>query len=447
MQRKTGCRVQIQKEHEMAPGTAQRVITLTAATAEAIAQCRAIIETMVRERLQQTGALGPATAAAAAAQPTVGPGSNAASQMLQLQKALAEGQAHVTVQVPDADVGLVIGKGGMQIRNIQEKSGANVQIPQAADANNPLVRTVNITHPNIEGANFAKQMIEEIMSSKASMNNGGGGMGGGGDVTIQVNCPDKDVGMIIGRGGCVIKQMQSTTRCRIQIPPTAPPGSLYRIISVIGPAAGCEQVKQMIERIIAEQSSQSVMAGVAYSGGSQYGQQQAAYGQQNYYGQQAVYGQQQAYGQQAAYGQTQKTDYSAEWAAYYAAQAAAQQGATGAATATAATATTSATAAAPAGVAGQQLAHDAYYDVFWQYAAYYGEEAARKHYGAWSPPVGTPNPNATASGTAAPSTASATAENPVSAPNAADSTAIYQQSEIKDSSVRKVSNLPAWMNK
>mmetsp|Transcript_21094 Transcript_21094/g.43441 ORF Transcript_21094/g.43441 Transcript_21094/m.43441 type:complete len:146 (-) Transcript_21094:47-484(-) len=121
--------------------------------------------------------------------------------------------------------------------------------------------------------------------------------------------------MIIGRGGCVIKQMQSTTRCRIQIPPTAPPGSLYRIISVIGPAAGCEQVKQMIERIIAEQSSQSVMAGVAYSGGSQYGQQQAAYGQQNYYGQQAVYGQQQAYGQQAAYGQTQKTDYSAEWAA------------------------------------------------------------------------------------------------------------------------------------
>jgi len=187
MQRKTGCRVQIQKEHEMAPGTAQRVITLTAATAEAIAQCRAIIETMVRERLQQTGALGPATAAAAAAQPTVGPGSNAASQMLQLQKALAEGQAHVTVQVPDADVGLVIGKGGMQIRNIQEKSGANVQIPQAADANNPLVRTVNITHPNIEGANFAKQMIEEIMSSKASMNNGGGGMGGGGDVTIQVN--------------------------------------------------------------------------------------------------------------------------------------------------------------------------------------------------------------------------------------------------------------------
>ena len=128
--------------------------------------------------------------------------------------------------------------------------------------------------------------------------------------------------MIIGRGGCVIKQMQQTTRCRIQIPPTAPPGSPYRIISVIGPQAGCEQVKEMIERIVSEQSSQSVMTGVAFSGGnSQYGQQQQAPGQNYYGGGQQAYGQQQqVYGQQqqaTGYGQAvaQKTDYSAEWAA------------------------------------------------------------------------------------------------------------------------------------
>lgn len=180
--------------------------------------------------------------------------------------------------------------------------------------------------------------------------------------------------MIIGRGGCVIKQMQSSTRCRIQIPPTAPPGSMYRVISVIGNAAGCQQVKQMIETIIAEQSSQSVMSGVGFATNS-YGQQQA-YGQQNYYG--AAYGQQQTavYGQQA-----QKTDYSAEWAAYYAAQAAAQGTVATAIAPTPAAATTTATVAT-----GDTPAYDAYYEVFWQYAAYYGEEAARKHYGAWSPP-------------------------------------------------------------
>jgi polyribonucleotide nucleotidyltransferase len=187
MQRRTGCRVQIQKEHEMAPGTAQRVITLTAPTAESIAQCRGIIEEMVKERLAATastsGATGGMMGGGAGA---AGPGSNATAQMAQLQKALAEGQQHVTVQVPDADVGLIIGKGGAQIRTIQESSGANVQIPQVADANNPAVRTVNITHPNKEGAEFAKQMIQEILNTKLQQQQQHGG-GGGDQTTIQVN--------------------------------------------------------------------------------------------------------------------------------------------------------------------------------------------------------------------------------------------------------------------
>lgn len=195
--------------------------------------------------------------------------------------------------------------------------------------------------------------------------------------------------MIIGRGGCVIKQMQSSTQCRVQIPPTAPPGSMYRIISVTGSAAGCQQVKQMIETIVAEQSSQSVMSGVAFTNGvgnqniygqqqQQYGQQAAygAYGQQPVYGQQAAaYGQQAVYGQQAAYGQQTavaggQKDYSAEWAAYYAAQAAAGQGGQQQAAAQATAPAPAAPAPAPA---GQQPAADAYYDVFWQYAGYYGK--------------------------------------------------------------------------
>ena len=247
-------------------------------------------------------------------------------------------------------------------------------------------------------------------------------------------CPDKDVGMIIGRGGCVIKQMQSSTRCRIQIPPTAAPGSMYRVIAVIGNAAGCQQVKQMIETIIAEQSSQSVMSGVGFgaTGGNPYGQQQA-YGQQNYYGQQQTA----AYGQHAA--ATGQVDYSAQWAAYYAQLNAAQGGA---AAATAAPTPAAATTTAPA-PAGETPAYDAYYEVFWQYASYYGEEAARKHYGAWSPPEGTPNPNvANGAASAAPVAAA-----PATTQATTTTAAAVQSGEIKDSSVRKVSNLPAWMSK
>jgi len=162
MQRRSGCRVQIQKEHEMESNSNTRIITLVASTQEAIDQCRAIIEGMVEERhrlnAQQSGTQ-------------------------QLQQSLAMGQQLVTVQVPDADVGLIIGKGGCNIRAIQDRSGANIQIPQGADADNPLIRTCNITHPTLDGANFAKQMVEDILKTKTDK---GLVTGVGGEFSLQV---------------------------------------------------------------------------------------------------------------------------------------------------------------------------------------------------------------------------------------------------------------------
>ncbi len=177
MQRKSGCRVQIQKEHEMDPGTTQRIITLTASTQEAISMCRGIIEDMVLERNrlnQEQNNRGGGS----------GPGTNAAGQAAQLQIALSQGHAHVTVKVPNNDVGLVIGKGGANIRQIQERSGANVQIPPGPDADNPMIRTVNITHPQMEGADFAKTLVEEVLNSKMNNHQGSYGGGGGGGAPV-----------------------------------------------------------------------------------------------------------------------------------------------------------------------------------------------------------------------------------------------------------------------
>ena len=287
--------------------------------------------------------------------------------------------------------------------------------------------------------------------------------------------------MIIGRQGCVIREMQQKTSTRIQIPSQPTPGALNRVATVSGPMEGCQQVKAMIERMVMEQSSQSVMSGATFSNnfsqgmqqqyGQHYGQQSAygQYGQQSAYGQQygqaaAAYGQQQAYGQQygqtatgaqgygqigqtttaAAGGAQQKTDYSAEWAAYYAAQAAQQSGgATGASATTTAAVSTGAAAPAPATNTNSTQASStaetptdptAYYDAFWKYAQYYGEEVARKYYGAWSPPVGTPNPYGATGATAS---------------SQAQTTQPAQDANInaKETSVRKMSNLPAWMNK
>jgi len=165
MQARSGCKVQIQKEHEMMPGQTQRVITLTAPTKESIDMCRGLIENMVADRIRTTNS----TATLGSAMST--PGGN--TQQIKLNEAIGAGHSLLTVTVPDGDVGLIIGRGGATIRSIQDRSGANIQIPQGADADNPMQRTVSITHPHVEGASVAKQLIEELLASKSQQNQSG----------------------------------------------------------------------------------------------------------------------------------------------------------------------------------------------------------------------------------------------------------------------------------
>lgn len=260
--------------------------------------------------------------------------------------------------------------------------------------------------------------------------------------------------MCIGRGGCVIKEMQTKSGSRIQIPSQPVPGMGYRIATITGPPENCSAVKQMIDRIIGEQSSQSVMTGAAFTGSFSQGQQeqqQGMQGQGQQYGQQyGAYGAQQAgaYAQTAQPSSGQKTDYSAEWAAYYAQQAA--SGSTSASASTPAPAAAASPASAPAPVASggnaQQPAADSYYDAFFRYAVYYGEAAARQYYGAWSPPQGTPNPYGAAGSGASVAPASAAVSTGMGHPQ--QSAPAPAQSEILDTSARRgVSNLPAWMTK
>ena len=80
--------------------------------------------------------------------------------------------------------------------------------------------------------------------------------------------------MYIGRCGCVIREIQNQTRTKIQIPSVSTSSQPSRIATVFGPSDGCDHVKKIIERIVLEQSLQSVMSG-------QQQQQLDAYGKFN----------------------------------------------------------------------------------------------------------------------------------------------------------------------
>jgi far upstream element-binding protein len=448
MQARSGCKVQIQKEHELQPGQTHRVITLQATSKEAIAMCREMVESMVQDRIRAAG--GNTNSSGGGGRDhhhrdrddLRGGGSshNANTVEAKVSEALAVGHVLVNVDVPDADVGLIIGKGGTTIKSIQDSTGSAIQIPPAGNPDNPAVRTISITCPTEEGAQAAKARIESLLNSKpnyaaANLSHGGhhdnnNSNNGQPQLTIQVFIPDKDVGLCIGRQGCVIREMQSKTGTRIQIPSHPIPGQMHRVATVIGTEEGCNQARALIERIVTEQTSACVMSGTPFHDNNN--RQAGGYRHTNSY---------------ANHDQNAAQSNDPAWQAYYAAQAMArqqqeeqlqqqqqqQQLAAGAA------------AAQPA---------DAYHEQFFRYAYYYGEAAARQYYGSWSPPVGTPNPygvnpNPLPAPTGDAGGLGGVAASPQASGHSpgADDGGVANHTTIRDTSVRKVSNLPAWMTK
>ena len=110
IQAQTNCKLQIQKEQDMVPGQIHRIITLSANTQAAIDACQSIVQSLVQERIQKMNAASSGN--------HYGSGGNQSTAAASNQIVLLDGStvpSHhslVEVLVPDADVGLVIGKGG-----------------------------------------------------------------------------------------------------------------------------------------------------------------------------------------------------------------------------------------------------------------------------------------------------------------------------------------------
>ena len=77
------------------------------------------------------------------------------NQQQQVQQLYNASSTSLHVVVPDDKVGLIIGKGGLTVKDIQNRLNVKVVIPQQADAgSNPPVRTVRYiyVHLTITGA-------------------------------------------------------------------------------------------------------------------------------------------------------------------------------------------------------------------------------------------------------------------------------------------------------
>ncbi|KAK5112026.1 hypothetical protein LTR62_004560 [Meristemomyces frigidus] len=178
--------------------------------------------------------------------------------------ALREGEASTQIMVPDKTVGLIIGRGGETIKHLQERSGCHVNIVGENQSVNGL-RPINLIGSD-QATDVAKQLILEIVESDAQgtstnkitatrdrgSNNDGvdsqysGGQGGGRDyIEKTIHVPSEAVGMIIGKGGETIKDMQRTSGCKINVNQPSRP-DVTRKIDLAGTSRAMAEAERVI---------------------------------------------------------------------------------------------------------------------------------------------------------------------------------------------------------
>lgn len=167
---------------------------------------------------------------------------------------LKDGEDCLQIMVPDRTVGLIIGRGGETIRDLQERSGCHVNIVGESKSVNGL-RPVNLIGPYAAAAQ-AKDLIMEIVDSDSRNGNGNNGPPQGrhnprdnaqDKVQDAIYVPNEAVGMIIGKGGETIRDMQNTTGCKINVSQQPRPGESEREIELVGSRDAIERAKRAIE--------------------------------------------------------------------------------------------------------------------------------------------------------------------------------------------------------
>lgn len=136
-----------------------------------------------------------------------GAGGGANRQQRGNQPVLRDGENSVQIMVPDRTVGLIIGRQGETIRDLQERSGCHVNIVGENKSVNGL-RPVNLIGSR-EAATRAKELIMEIVESDTrpsgppAKDHARGGTfdpSGPGKINDTIVVPSEAVGMIIGKG-------------------------------------------------------------------------------------------------------------------------------------------------------------------------------------------------------------------------------------------------------
>ncbi|XP_058097621.1 uncharacterized protein LOC131242771 isoform X2 [Magnolia sinica] len=173
------------------------------------------------------------------------------------------------IEVPNTKVGVLIGKAGDTIRFLQYNSGARIQITRDVDADPySSTRPVELIG-TLENINKAEKLIKDVIAEadaggSPSLVARGFGTAQSGSEQIQIQVPYEKVGLIIGKGGETIKNLQTKTGARIQvILQNLPEGDMSkeRTVRVTGTKEQIETAREMIKEVMSQVCMPSPLSG------------------------------------------------------------------------------------------------------------------------------------------------------------------------------------------
>jgi len=155
------------------------------------------------------------------------------------QEPSVEEKGEISVDI----AGRVIGKGGEIIRDLQARSGAQIDVDQSTLPGRPRVITYRGLKSKVE---FAKKLVAMISSGVSDSN-----LPIGEAKREVLIIPASSTGKVIGRGGEMVREMQNRSHAKIDFDHTAQVGPDQKRVVVTGTQASVAKAKEMILFLVA----------------------------------------------------------------------------------------------------------------------------------------------------------------------------------------------------
>ncbi|XP_070597642.1 far upstream element-binding protein 2 isoform X2 [Erythrolamprus reginae] len=153
------------------------------------------------------------------------------------------------IMIPAGKAGLVIGKGGETIKQLQERAGVKMILIQDGSQNTNVDKPLRIIGDPYK-VQQACEMVMDILRERdqggfGDRNEYGSRIGGGIDVPV----PRHSVGVVIGRSGEMIKKIQNDAGVRIQFKQDDGTGP-EKVAHIMGPPDRCEHAARIINDLL-----------------------------------------------------------------------------------------------------------------------------------------------------------------------------------------------------